>query len=82
LNNDDEGIMDDIKDQLNRIEASTKRTEQAVFGDEAIGLKGLVHDVREMQREKQVAALKAAGVGGMVAGAILGGKQLLAKWLS
>jgi hypothetical protein len=73
--------MDDIKDQLDRIEKSTKRTEQAVFGDDAIGLPGLVHDVRGMQKEKQAASLKAAGIGGMVAGAILGGKALLTKLL-
>jgi hypothetical protein len=72
---------DNIKQQLNRIEASTKRTEQAVFGDEEIGLKGLVQDMRAIQQEKQAAALKAAGIGGMVAGAIMGGKALIGKWL-
>lgn len=73
--------MDEMKKQLNRIETSTRRTEQAVFGDEAIGLTGLVNDVKGMKSDRQKAAVKAAGIGGVVAGAIMGGKALLTALL-
>lgn len=72
-------FMQEIRDQLDRIEKSTKRTEQAVFGDEAIGLAGLVKDVKDIKAERQTQAIKAAGVAGLVSGAVIGGKAVLSK---
>jgi hypothetical protein len=72
-------MSDDIRAQLDRIEKSTKRTEQAVFGDPDIGLTGLVTDVKDLKKERQAAAVKSATIGGIVAGIILGGKALLSK---
>jgi hypothetical protein len=72
-------MHDEIKDQLNRIESSTKLIEQAVFGNEQIGLTGLVSDVKDLKKERQAAAVKAATIGGIVAGSIIGIKALFGK---
>lgn len=75
-------MTDDIKEQLDRIESSSKRIEQAVFGDDRIGLPGLVHDMNEQKQWRGKLLLKAATAGGLVSGAVLGGKALLAKILN
>lgn len=71
--------MEEIKKQLDRIEASTTRTEQAVFGDERIGLQGLVKEVHEQKKWRESLTVKMAVVSGVVSGAVVGGKTLLAK---
>jgi hypothetical protein len=69
----------EIKQQLDRIEGSTNSIKQAVFGDEQIGLTGLVADVKDLKKERQAAAIKSATIGGIVAGAIIGAKALFGK---
>lgn len=79
MNDTEEKTMAAIKSQLDRIESSTRRTEQAVFGDKAIGLNGLVNDVNDLKQEKQNNAIKVAGIAGLVSGVMMGGKAVLAK---
>ena len=71
--------MDDIKEQLNRIERSARRTELAVFGDESLGLPGLVQDNATAKRERQANSLKAAGIGGLEGAKIDLRRALLGK---
>lgn len=72
-------INDDDRAMLKRIEQSTKRTEQAVFGDEDIGLHGLVNDMREMKDFRRNLTVKAVGISGAVSATVLGAKAFLAK---
>lgn len=72
----------EVKDQLNRIEASTKRTEMAVFGDKEVGLNGLVNDVQDMKVWRGKIMLKAAAAGGVVSAVVMGGKAAVAKLFS
>ena len=81
--------MHEIKATLKRIEDSSadtvrivKRTEQAVFGDEQIGLTGLVNDMRGLKRWRSTTMLKASAVGGVVGGAVIGLKAAVAKLFS
>ena len=71
--------MDDIKDQLNRIEHSVSRTERAVFGEIASGLPGLVDDVRGLKHWRDSLNIKTATIAGGVAAAILGVKAVWVK---
>lgn len=76
-----ESEMKEIKATLQRIEISSTRTEQAVFGDEKIGLTGLVNDMKQLKVWRSQTMLKASIIGGAVGGSIIGLKSLLAKWL-
>jgi hypothetical protein len=69
----------DVKHQLDRIEENTKRIMQAVFGDEAIGLTGLVEDNKEAKKWRADITKKTVGVAGLVSGGIMGGKALIIK---
>jgi hypothetical protein len=73
--------MKEVQDTLKRIESSTARTEQAVFGDEKIGLIGLVGEVKSLKEWRGATMLKASLIGGAVGGSIIGLKTLLVKWL-
>lgn len=64
---------------LKRIEQSTKRTEQAVFGDEDIGLPGLVNDMRKTKEFERNLTIKAVGVSAAITATIIGAKSALAK---
>ena len=72
---------EETKKQLNRIEVSTKRTEQAVFGDKDIGLNGLVNDVQDMKVWRGRIMKKAAGAGGAVSALIMGAKVAITNWI-
>lgn len=78
----DDHIMMNEEDRamLKRIEQSTKRTEQAVFGDEDIGLPGLVNDMREMKEFRRNLTLKAVGISAAITATVIGAKSALAKW--
>jgi len=78
--------MDEIRASLKRTEEiaqrteeSTKRIEQAVFGDTRIGLNGLVNDVSELKNTKSKWVLKSVTIAGIISGVVVGGKGLLAK---
>ncbi len=53
----------------------------AVLGDEDIGLKGVVGDMKEMKMFRSSLTLKVAAVSGFVAACVVGGKAVLAKWI-
>ena len=72
---------DDIRAQLNRIEESTARMERAVFGEESAGHTGLVEDVKAIKQWRDNATMKVVGTAGVVSGAILGFKTIIAKFL-
>jgi len=72
-------MSDEDRERLKRIEQSTKRTEQAVFGDEAIGLHGLVNDMSDMKEFRRNLTVKAVGISGAVSATVLGAKAFLAK---
>lgn len=79
--NDDHIMMnEEDRDMLKRIEQSTKRTEQAVFGDEDIGLHGLVNDMREMKDFRRNLTLKAVGISAAITASFIGAKSAIAKW--
>lgn len=78
--------MEEIRKQLDRLEViaketqvSAKRTEQAVFGDQVIGLNGLVNDMKEMKSWRSSITVKTGILSGVVAGGVVGAKTLLAK---
>ena len=78
--NDDPVMMNDAdREMLKRIEQSTKRTEQAVFGDEDIGLHGLVNDMREMKDFRRTLTIKAVGISAAITASVIGAKSALAK---
>lgn len=62
-----------------QIAADVREIKQAVLGDKAIGLNGLVDDMKEMKTWRANVTLRAAVVSGAVSSAIIGGKALLAK---
>jgi hypothetical protein len=71
----------EMRETLTRIEVSTKKTELAVFGDESVGFVGLVGEVKSLKAWRGATMLKASAVGGVVGGAIIGVKSLVAKWM-
>ncbi len=71
------GTMDEIRAQLTRIEGSTKRTEQAVFGDGDLGLTGLVGDMAEVKKWRSGLILRTTGIIGIFTGAVLGTKAII-----
>lgn len=72
-------INDDDRAMLKRIEQSTKRTEQAVFGDEEIGLHGLVNDMREMKDFRRNLTIKAVGISAAITAGVIGAKSYISK---
>jgi hypothetical protein len=62
-----------------QIASDVREIKQAVLGDKAIGLNGLVDDMREMKTWRNSITIKAALVSGAVSSAILGGKAFLVK---
>lgn len=72
--------MEEKETQLDRIETSVKRTEQAVFGDVGLGLPGLVNDMEKMKSWRSGLALRTAGVVGIITGSIVGTKALFTKF--
>lgn len=62
-----------------QIASDVREIKQAVLGDKAIGLNGLVDDMREMKTWRNSITIKAALVSGAVSSVILGGKALLVK---
>lgn len=62
-----------------QIAADVREIKQAVLGDKAIGLNGLVDDMKEMKSWRASITIKAAIVSGAVSSVILGGKAILAK---
>ena len=62
-----------------QIASDVREIKQAVLGDKAIGLNGLVDDMREMKTWRNSITMKAALVSGAVSSVILGGKAFLVK---
>jgi len=62
-----------------QIASDVREIKQAVLGDKAIGLNGLVDDMKEMKSWRNSITMKAAVVSGLVSSALIGGKALLAK---
>lgn len=62
-----------------QIASDVREIKQAVLGDKAIGLNGLVDDMKEMKSWRNSITIKAAVVSGVVSSALIGGKALLAK---
>lgn len=62
-----------------QIANDVREIKQAVLGDKAIGLNGLVDDMKEMKSWRNSITIKAAVVSGAVSSAIIGGKALLVK---
>jgi len=62
-----------------QIAADVREIKQAVLGDKAIGLNGLVDDMKEMKSWRTSITMKAAVVSGVVSSLIIGGKAVLAK---
>ena len=62
-----------------QIASDVREIKQAVLGDKAIGLNGLVDDMKEMKSWRANVTIKAAVVSGAVSSVILGGKALLVK---
>jgi hypothetical protein len=62
-----------------QIASDVREIKQAVLGDKAIGLNGLVDDMREMKTWRNSITIKAALVSGAVSSAILGGKAFFVK---
>jgi len=62
-----------------QIASDVREIKQAVLGDKAIGLNGLVDDMKEMKSWRQSITVKAAVVSGLVSSALIGGKAILAK---
>ena len=62
-----------------QIAADVREIKQAVLGDKAIGLNGLVDDMKEMKSWRNSITVKAALVSGVVSSAMIGGKAVLAK---
>jgi len=62
-----------------QIASDVREIKQAVLGDKAIGLNGLVDDMKEMKSWRNSITIKAALVSGAVSSVILGGKAFLVK---
>ena len=62
-----------------QIASDVREIKQAVLGDKAIGLNGLVDDMKEMKTWRNSITIKAALVSGAVSSIILGGKAFLVK---
>jgi hypothetical protein len=62
-----------------QIASDVREIKQAVLGDKAIGLNGLVDDMLEMKTWRNSITIKAALVSGAVSSVILGGKAFLVK---
>ena len=62
-----------------QIASDVREIKQAVLGDKAIGLNGLVDDMKEMKTWRNSITIKAALVSGAVSSVILGGKACLVK---
>jgi hypothetical protein len=62
-----------------QIASDVREIKQAVLGDKAIGLNGLVDDMREMKTWRNSITIKAALISGAVSSVILGGKAFLVK---
>jgi len=62
-----------------QIASDVREIKQAVLGDKAIGLNGLVDDMKEMKSWRASVTMKAAAVSGAVSSVIIGGKAILAK---
>jgi len=62
-----------------QIASDVREIKQAVLGDKAIGLNGLVDDMREMKTWRNSITIKAALVSGAVSSVILGGKAFIVK---
>lgn len=62
-----------------QIASDVREIKQAVLGDKAIGLNGLVDDMREMKTWRNSITIKAALVSGAVSSVILGGKAFFVK---
>ena len=59
-----------------QIAADVREIKQAVLGDKAIGLNGLVDDMKEMKSWRNSITVKAALVSGVVSSALIGGKAV------
>lgn len=70
-------FMDDI--EVKQMAEDIREIKQAVLGDPAIGLNGLVGDMREMKEFRSGLTVKVATVSGLVAGSVLGIKAVLVK---
>ena len=65
-----------------QIASDVRDIKQAVLGDKAIGLNGLVDDMREMKTWRDAVTLRVALISGAVSGAVLGAKALVVKLFS
>lgn len=54
-------------ESLARLEESQHRTNQALFGDERIGLPGVVHDVKSLKSWRNEVVVRTSYISGIVA---------------
>ncbi len=71
-----------MNDEQQQMAEDIREIKLAVLGDENVGLKGLVGDMREMKAFRSSLMLRSAGVAGFVAAIVGGGKAVLAKIFS
>lgn len=68
---------------LDEIQSNQHKTNQALFGDESIGLTGVVKDINVLKHWRNEVTMKTSYVAGIVAvvssALFIGGKALLAK---
>jgi hypothetical protein len=67
--------------KLNEIQEEQHRTNQALFGDEQLGLKGVVSELAELKEWKSKIELKTAAISGGVAVLLFFGKYLFTVFL-
>jgi len=60
-----------------QIASDVREIKQAVLGDKAIGLNGLVDDMKEMKSWRSKVTVQAAAAGGAVSAIIMGSKAIL-----
>jgi len=65
---------------LERLETSQHLTNQALFGDEKIGLKGVVQDLQSLKHWRDEVAMKTSYIAGIVA-VIVTGLTLFSKFI-
>lgn len=71
-----------MNDEQQQMAEDIREIKLAVLGDENVGLKGLVGDMREMKAFRSSLMLRSAAVAGFVAAIVGGGKAVLAKIFS
>ena len=60
-----------------QIASDVREIKQAVLGDKAIGLNGLVDDMKEMKSWRGRVTVQAAAAGGAVSAILMGSKAIL-----